>query len=197
MITNSIIYIYLGLFVYFACKSGLKQWLWASVVLGLATMWFLADLLPGFVYHNTGLVLHASIFCITLGSLFFFVNDWHYHSATKVFYAEPGCSPYLVYLAITGMLFHLVWLILLGWSSYQYPNGLSSFSLMALLQLYFLQPVYWIVMQWSVMLMLAWAARWRQMPVTVVSMTQIQLCFLIFLLSLSVYVVSDLSQYLR
>lgn len=197
MLSTVVVCVYVGLFVYFAVRSGLRQWLTGALVLAAGGSWLLSNLLPGFVYYHGSAFLNLAVLYITLSSLFFFVNHWHYHSATGVFYAEPDTPPYLVYLAVSGMMMHLAWLIPLLWSSYQYPEGLSSFSLLGLLQLYFLQPIYWIGAQWSLIAMFFVVERWRKSPLTIITMAQLQFAFLFGLFAVTAYVIHDLSRYLQ
>lgn len=197
MLSLVVMCVYVGLFAYFVLRSDLKQWLTGALVLAAGGSWLLSSVLPGFVYYHGSAFLNLAALYITLSSLFFFVNQWHYHSATGVFYAEPGCPPYLVYLAVSGMMMHLAWLIPLLWSTYQYPDGLSTYSLLGLLQLYFLQPIYWILAQWSLMAMFFVVGRWRKTPLTIVSMGQLQFAFLFGLLAVSAYVIHDLLRYLQ
>lgn len=195
MITSIVLMVYAGLFAWHAYKSEQKQWLMGAIVLGLGSAWLMSNLLPGFVYNHFSALIYLLPLWVSLSSLFFFVGKWRYHSATKVFYAEPPCSPYLVYLAVSGMMMHLAWLIPLLWSSYQYPNGLSFYSSMSLGQLYLLQPLYWIVAQWCLMLILHLAQAWHRSPVVLISVTQLQFSFLFSLLAVSVYLISDFTNY--
>lgn len=197
MLSTVVILIYAGLFFYYAHTNGHTQWMLATIGLGMGSMWLLASVLPGFVYHHAILFLYLLPLWISLGSLFFFVNHWRYHAATRVFYAEPPCSPYLMYLALTGMTLHLAWLVPMASALYQHPDGLSPYVLMGLLQLYFLQPVYWILIQWLIMGMFAWVARMRATPVHYLTISQIQISFLVGLMAVSVYIVDDLLRYLR
>ena len=197
MLSTVVVCVYVGLFVYFTVRSGLRQWLTGALVLAAGGSWLLSNLLPGFVYYHGSAFLNLAVLYITLSSLFFFVNHWHYHAATGVFYAEPDTPPYLVYLAVSGMMMHLAWLIPLLWSTYQYPQGLSSYSLLGLLQLYFLQPIYWICAQWSLMVMFFVVERWRKSPLTIISMAQLQFAFLFGLFAVTAYVIHDLSRYLQ
>ena len=196
MLATVVLLIYAGLFVFYTYRSGLKQWLFATVVLALASLWLLSNLAPGMVYHHGMGLLYLLPMWVCLGSLFFFVNQWRYHSGRQVFYAEPVCPPYAVYLAVSGMMLNLAWLIPVLWSSFQYPDGLSFYSMMGLLQLYFLQPVYWILVQWTLMLMLHLAQKWHHTPVLIISIGQLQFAFLFGLIAVSVYVVKDLAGYL-
>ena len=197
MLTTIIILVYAALFAYYVYQSGQSQWLLSSIALALGSTWLLASVLPGFAYHHATLFLHSLPLCMCLGSLFFFVNRWQYHQATKVFYAEPPCHPYLLYLAITGMTLHLAWLIPMAAVLWQYPEGLSLYLLLSLLQLYGLQPVYWILIQWSMMLVLAALGRLQAKSVHYVTIAQIQMSFLIALLAVVVYVCHDFLNYLR
>lgn len=197
MLNTVVLVLYAGLFAYHCWISGQKQWLLASALLGMVSSWWLSGVLSGFVYQHGSLLLYLTPMWVSLGSLFFFVNTWRYHRATQVFYAEPPCSPYLVYLAVSGMMLHLAWLVPLLWAQHQYPEGMSYYVLQGLLQMYFLQPLYWVLLQWCLMLLFFVAQRWRKTPVVVVSMGQLQFAFLFGLCAVSAYVISDLSKYLR
>ena len=197
MLSSFVVCVYVGLFAYFVVRSELKHWLTGALVLAAGGSWLLSSLLPGFVYVHGSAFLNLAVLYITLSSLFFFVNHWHYHSATGVFYAEPGTPPYLVYLAVSGMMMHLAWLIPLMWSTYQYPEGLSTYALLGLLQWYVLQPMYWILAQWSLMAMFFVVQRWRKSPLTIVTMAQLQIAFLFGILAVSAYVVHDLLRYMQ
>ena len=97
MLSSLVVCVYVGLFAYFVIRSELKHWLTGALVLAAGGSWLLSSLLPGFVYVHGSAFLNLAVLYITFSSLFFFVNHWHYHSATGVFYAEPGTPPYLEY----------------------------------------------------------------------------------------------------
>ncbi len=193
-----IITLYLALFVWQCMRHAQVQWLWGAVALWFGFGLLLAQHLPGIWGIGRWAGIYQPYFYISLASLFFFVTHWRWHRPSQRFYADPKCSPYLIYLAISGMLLHLAWLIVLLIGLWRYPNGVSSYVVLSLAQLYVLQPSYWIMIQWCLMAVL-WAFQ-RQFVHTRLlcfSVQQLQAAFFSGLLAWMAYVVMDLSHYVR
>lgn len=173
----AVIAVYLGLFGYHCWKSRQWHWLAGAVVLWLGMGALSASVLPWItgipLWRNAmgaGVIgapfipLKASLlqpyFFVTFASLFFMVNHWCWHRKLKIWFADPRLSAYLIYLAISGLLLHLSYLIVLLAAVWTYPNGVSIWVCASLLQLYLLSPISWIGLQWTLMA-LFWV--WRRL----------------------------------
>lgn len=167
--------VYVAIFVWRTWVAQQSWWLVISVVswimLGLLGAYFL----PGVL----GIAHEQSAFMVPLYVLIGSVTQW------RLLRPEAKSSDvYLSLLAASGWIMQLVWLVLLLMVLWQYPRGFSIFSLTSLLQLYVWQPVFWILSQWILMLLIwmnqgEWRDYWKA-------------SFLVVLLWFVGYVVADL-----
>ncbi|MDO4641631.1 MAG: hypothetical protein Q4A84_08040 [Neisseria sp.] len=137
--------VYIGIFLITAYKEGMFQWLWASVLLWLGTGMLMGKLLPGMAGITHLSAFYAPQFYITIASLFFFVHKWHKSPDKKLWVADAGT--FISLFAVSGALMQIAFMCLLGLAWINYPHGLSSYILPALLQMYALEPIFWIGMQ--------------------------------------------------
>ncbi|MBR6026858.1 MAG: hypothetical protein IK065_04590 [Neisseriaceae bacterium] len=132
---------YLCLFIILAFKSRQINWLMATLFLIAGFSYIIYSNIPDF--WNIKLMYYHPYFYITLSSFFFFINDWKYSSEDKMFYITKPNTP-IGYWAVTAFLQHLAYLIILLISQLSYPKGNSLFTLISILQMYLLHPVWWI-----------------------------------------------------
>ncbi|MBR7059114.1 MAG: hypothetical protein IKI22_00725 [Neisseriaceae bacterium] len=132
---------YSCIFIILAFKGRQINWLMATLFLIAGFSYVIRFHIPYF--WNIDLMLYHPYFYITLSSFFFFINDWKYSSEDKMFYIAKPNIP-IGYWAVTAFLQHLAYLIILLISQLSYPKGNSLFTLISILQMYLLHPVWWI-----------------------------------------------------
>jgi hypothetical protein len=155
MLNQIIITLYCTFFIYHCFYRQQFQWLWASVAIGIGFSALLGRmLLPGILGITAFNSLYLIYSFITVASLFFWMNHWRYDKESKKFQDSGNLGWYLPCLAVSGFLMLLAYLTLLLLFYSVYPDGFSGFFLMSHLQAYFLQPTYWIVSQWALMVVM-------------------------------------------
>lgn len=142
--------VYSAVFIWQAVYCRCWQWLIAALVLHYGLLIAGVRLFPGL-----GLRYYYPYFYTLIGSLFFFVNAWKWLPEKRYFYGNPfQVSPLLVLWAVGNALLHLAFFILFLSAKWIAPPATAAFLRLSLLQLYLLQPVWWIVAHATVMLLL-------------------------------------------
>lgn len=216
MITWLIIVLYIAAFIHIAFRSGQFNWLWGSVILWLGFGILGAKVLPGIwgITHSASL-LHP-YFYISLASIFFFINHWQYQSLPKllivnrrsknayctrsnksVFVSDPQVSSLCTFWAVSSLILHLAFLLILLLSLWHYPEGNSSFALLSILQMYFLHPIFWIGAH-SLLMLLMWLTRIKHCQgITFIEPEDLALLFLSSLLLCIIYIMYDAMRFIE
>lgn len=215
MITWLIIALYITAFIYISFSARQFNWLWGSVVLWLGFGVLGAKILPGLwgITHPASL-LHP-YFYIALSSIFFFVNHWKHqrlphiligkneqgeitsqHKRIPVFVSDPQVGALSAFWAVSGLILHLAFLLIVLLALWQYPEGNSTFALLSLLQMYFLHPIFWIGAH-SLLIALMWLTRAiRQNRFAIISYEDLALLFLSSLMLCTLYVLYDVTHFI-
>lgn len=141
---------YIGLFISQSLFQRQWRWLLTAIVLWWATALWSSRLLPGI--FGTGKIanLYVPYIYITAASVWPLLTAWRRNAGGKDFSLHTG-SPYLSLLAVSGLLQHLAFALLVLLTAYYYPGGISLYVWPNLLQQYLLQPMVWIASQWLLM----------------------------------------------
>lgn len=186
--------VYIGVFLYASFKEGMFQWLWASVLLWLGLSILFGKVLPGLAGITHITAFYVPQFYIAVASLFFFVHKWHRVPGKSLWIANAGV--FISLFAVTGILMHAAFLCLCSLAWLNYPHGMSAYILPALLQMYALEPEYWIGMQ--VLLMVLFylhRVTVEKQPGNVFSLGQLQSGFLLSLLYQVVWVAASMPHF--
>lgn len=185
-ITLWVLAAYISLFVWQCLRQ--RQWLWlvAAIALWLGTGMFSARLVPGIL----GPAHLGNVYVPFLYIVFASVCLWLPRRARN---GDGRGGNYLILLAVSGVLQHLSFLLLVLLVCSSYPQGMSLYVWPSLLQLYGLQPVCWIGCQW--VLMAVFYVHWRLNGVAAgrFSSLQLQGGFLLSLLFQAAYVLWNLA----
>lgn len=182
--------VYICIFLIIAYKEGMFQWLWGSILLWLGLGLLMGRVLPGVAGITHVTAFYVPQFYITVASLFFFVHKWHRLPDKNMWIADAGV--FVSLFAVSGMLMNAAFLCLLGMVWLNYPGGLSTYILPALLQMYVLEPEYWIGTQ-ALMMILFYLHRVavEKQPGNVFSLGQLQSGFLLSLLYQTAWIVAS------
>ncbi|OSI13267.1 hypothetical protein BWD07_01415 [Neisseria canis] len=186
--------LYIAVFLYTSFKEGMFQWLWASVLLWLGISVLLGKVLPGVAGLTHVTAFYVPHFYITVASLFFFVHKWFRVPEKNVWITDSGV--FISLFAVTGALMQVAFWCLCGLVWLNYPHGISVYILPALLQMYVLEPEYWIGMQ-ILLILLFYLHRVvvEKQPGNVFSLGQLQSGFLLSLLFQVVWVAASMPHF--
>ncbi len=197
MINQIVVSFYFILFIAHCFKHHQLQWLWGSVILGLGFGFIGQFILPGIIGMVSFNNWYIVYFYITIASLFHFVNHWKFDKTGKEWINEPATGWYLSTLSISGLIMSIAYGILFCMFYFPYPYGSSQFLLLSHLQLYFLQPSFWIVSQWVLMLCIRLSCTWGDnKKVAGLNLTHLQLVFLSALLIQLAYIAWDVKNFM-
>lgn len=186
--------VYALAFLWLIFKAEKFQWFWSSIILWLATGFLGAQLLPGMWGITHVGPLFIPHFYLTLGSIFFFIDDWKRIPDGRSWQTDER-YPLLALFAVSNMVLTLAWLTIVFAVWYHYPNGLSVFAVPALLKVYALNPSYWFILQLILMVVFYMhRAIIAKQPVTRFSSRQLQGGYLMVVLAWSVILVSVMSE---
>ncbi len=196
MITETVVAVYLILFVGLCFYHQQFQWLWASVLLWLGFSTIVGNLMLPNVFHFTQFnSMIFPYFYIGLGSLFYFTQHYAQHKDQQ---HSKNIGMYLPFLATSSLAMSASYLLLLGMFWMSYPQGSSSFFLFSQLQMYFLQPVYWIGAQWFLMAtMLLYAKIFSKGQPLRLTAVQWQLMVLFSIIYQLAYLYWDVSNFMK
>ncbi|MBP6563610.1 MAG: hypothetical protein KA214_09085 [Neisseriaceae bacterium] len=175
-------------FVWQAAKYQETKWLLASLGLWVGFTFMLSSLLPSAYTPNTG--LYHSHIAMFIGSLIYFVNQVRWDKKNRLIRFNPSSGPFLPYLAMALLFMHLGFAVLSAWVWWLYPAGLTYFAIYSLLQLYLLQPTYFMGMTLTLtalMMLRAHLTHTRAM-----TGKALQMAFLWGFFSTGLYIVLDL-----
>lgn len=183
--THWIVVFYIAFFVAFALHS--KHYHWLAGALFLWVGFILIGTRPLSWFYSSQVFLHLPYLMIVLSSFFFFVQDWHYHSQKKCFYSNASFA--LTFFAIAGLLQHLAFLIITLISSLMSNNFIAQHVYHTQMTLYFLQPVWWIVVHFVLMGFFWTFCRYRIEPLIRIRWDDLGT---VFLMALSINLLTDL-----
>ncbi|WP_037585908.1 hypothetical protein [Stenoxybacter acetivorans] len=159
-----------------------RQWLW--LIGAVLCWWIMADYsslyLPGVLGSSHLANLYIPSLYITLSSPLALRK----HNQSN--------SVYLSYLASSGWVMLAAFSVLLGLILMRYPNGISLYSLLSLLGLFFGQPIFYLGCQW--LLMLLWYLNRDHIGAEKYKVSY-EIGFLLMVLWFFGYVLCDLSGY--
>ena len=190
-ITLWVLAAYISLFVWQSLRQRQWLWLWLTVILWLGVGVASARLLPGLLGIEHLVNVYTPYVYVVPASLCLWLAAWRRKPGHPAWHMQRG-GDYLALLAVSGVLQHLSFLLLLALVRYAYPHGLTLYVWPSLLYQYGLQPVYWIGCQWLLMALFYAHRRLLAQPATGFSWPQLQLGFLIALLLQVLFVVVDL-----
>ena len=184
--------LYISLFVWQSLRQRQWLWLWLAVLLWLGSAVFSMRLLPGVlgvahignVYAPHAYVVPASV-CLWLLA-------WRRHPKGGWQMRQGG--DYLALLAVSGVVQHLSFIVLLLLVYSSYPQGLTLYVWPALWYQYWLQPVFWLGSQWLLMALFYAHRRLDNEAPNRFSWPQLQAGFLISLLIQALFVLVDLGK---
>ena len=185
--------LYFVLFVFLALKSQQKHWLAGTIVMMMGVLLIIRFRLFG-AFAPYSVLLHP-YFYISISSFFFFISDWHWCSQNRTFYAEKSHS-FLSAWAVAAFMQHLAFLVILLILSWKYPQGYTPYFMPALLKLYLLHPIFWIVIHLFLTAFLWFIAtpNGKQRHFSVID---IQATFLAGLLVIMLSIVNDIRLFLQ
>ena len=183
---------YIGLFVSQTLLR--RQWLWLG---GAVLLWWLGALysgrlLPGIFGTHKIANLYVPYLYITLASVWPLSTGWRRGADGKGRCLKTG-SAYLSLLAVSGMVQHLAFGVLVWLAAYEYPGGASLLVLPNLLQQYLLQPAVWICSQWLLMGLFYLHRRLARQEAERLSLLQLQTGFLLMMLWPAWLLMADLT----
>ncbi|MBR7002004.1 MAG: hypothetical protein IKI11_05030 [Neisseriaceae bacterium] len=184
--------LYFVLFMFLALKSQQKQWIAGTIVMMMGVFLIIKLRLFGVFAPHT-LLLHP-YFYISIASFFFFISDWHWQPENRTFYAKKSHS-FLSAWAVASFMQHLAYLIVLLIVSWKYPQGYTPYFLPALLKLYLLHPIFWIVIHLFLTTFL-WLIGQPQGKQRHFSVVDIQATFLAGLLVMMFSIINDIRLFL-
>ncbi len=175
-------------FVWQAAKYQEIKWLIASFILWLGFTFNVSGVLPG-VYTMSNALYHSHI-AIFIGSLIYFVNQVRWDKKNRLIRFNPSSGPFLPYLAMALLFMHLGFAVLVLWVWWLYPAGLTYFAIFSLMQLYLLQPTYFMGMTLSLTALMMLRAHLQN--TRAMTGTALQMAFLWGFFSTGLYIVLDL-----
>ena len=181
---------YFSLFVIAVMQSRSLLWALSALSLLLAAGGLALWLAPGVLSPFSLSILYMpQLYIAPAGMLFLFLRS---KSLPDRSHYQTACPPLPALLAQTGTAMTLAhWLILLL-AFLSYPEGLTPRILPSLLDLYLLQPVYWLAMQMLLMAVFLLHRKISRQPANVFSIRQIQSALLIVMFAQTVYAFSGL-----
>lgn len=186
---------YIGIFGWCAYRSGQFKALYAGLGAWLLYALVGAYLLPGIGGMAASLYqpyLYLSVACVVLCG-----QNWQWHGEQQAFTVSDSVPPLLHYWAAAALTQHAAYLILLVLSWLYYPHGTSAFALLSLIQLYWLQPIWWIAVQAVLMLLLFLNRTHHTAPSLLIRAQDLQALFLSALVMMALYVVHDLWRFVN
>lgn len=183
------------LFIWQSYRYRHFQWLWFSVVIWLVFGLFSSYLMPRVlgITHMPNLFIVQ--FYLFAGSIFFFLNHTHklpvsQQDKTILTWHSPKSGVWLSTFAVSGLVMHAAFLLLLVLVWLKYPAGQTPMLFAQLFRLYALDPVYWFALQaWLMILMVLHRLILRQ-HLCMFSFGQIQVMFLLTLVLFFFYVIN-------
>lgn len=185
--------LYFILFMFLAFKSRQTNWIAGTIAMMVGILLILNLRFFG-IFSPSSLLLHP-YFYITIASFFFFISDWHWQPENRTFYAQKSHS-FLSAWAVAAFMQHLAFLIVLLILSWKYPQGYTPYFMPALLKLYLLHPVFWIISHLflTAFLWLIAEPKGKQRHFSVVD---IQATFLAGLLVIMLSIINDIRLFLQ
>ncbi len=183
---------YVLIFIYCAYRDGQFQWLWGSVFVWLGLGALGARLLPGILGIAQFATFYTPHLYIAIGSLFFFVNHWQKLPGLSMWYAR-STSMFIGLFAVSGALMLTALTLLTGIIWLGAPGTLRAYLLPILMQMYLLEPLFWIGLQTLLMaLFFVHRVFIEKRSANVFSNAQLQVGLLLALLVQTAWIVSSL-----
>ncbi|MDK4680754.1 hypothetical protein QDY71_07740 [Kingella negevensis] len=170
------------------------SWLITSLLLWLGAYVLLAYQFLPFLHFTTPLQLNITHAFIFISSLIFWCNQLHRYTPQKW---QFNSSQLLSLIALSSLIMHIVYLLLIAMVWATYPNGVSGYLVAKLLEFYMLNPSAWYIITATLMLMLHLHSKINQERSNIFSREQFEYGILFTLFMQSGYIIMSLTNPFR
>ncbi|WP_434778622.1 hypothetical protein [Neisseria sp. Ec49-e6-T10] len=170
MITLLCLSVYIIFAGYLCFKNNQFSWLWTTIFLWLVATIALSKLLPGIYTLFSTISLYPAPLYFLLGSIIYFIKNTQYKKETKQWYFTGQST--LSSFALSNLFIHLGFGFLLLAIYLFYPYYLQSLFVLNTLNQYFLQPIWIIGLQITLMCLIMLYVKFNQLKIIKMSFSQ-------------------------